>query len=123
MDGYGPREREKLHQAISQIWYRSKARATAVKRCTDKQGFTRCEKCKKRTPKIKVDHIAPRGPIDSPGYIERTFCPSSGLMCLCHPCHAPKTKAENAQRARARKSNGAKDGESRKTQRDFTDEF
>lgn len=94
MDGLGPRERKKIDSAIRQVWYRSKARSTAVKRCTDQQGFTRCEKCKKRTPKIKVDHIVPCGPVDSDGYITRLFCPSSQLQCLCHPCHKPKTKAE-----------------------------
>lgn len=100
MDGLGPRERKKIDSAIRQVWYRSKARSTAVKRCTDKQGFTRCELCKKRTPKIKVDHKMPCGPVESDGYITRLFCPSPLLQCLCHPCHKPKTKAEAAARAR-----------------------
>lgn len=101
-DGLGPRERKKIDSAIRQVWYRSKARATAVKRCTDKQGFTRCEKCKKRTPKIKVDHIVPCGPVDSDGFIVRLFCPSAGLQSWCHDCHKVKTKQESEDRARAR---------------------
>lgn len=103
VDGLGPRERQKLTSAIREVWYRSKARATAVKRCTDKAGFTRCEKCKKRTPKIKVDHIDPCGAVESDGYIRRLFCPSAELQCLCHPCHAPKTRAEAKARAAKRK--------------------
>lgn len=111
VDGLGPKEKKRINQVVSEVWYQSRARRTAVKRCTDKAGFTRCEKCKKRTPKIKVDHITPRGPVDSVGYIERTFCPSSGLQCLCHPCHKPKTKAEAAARAQA------------KGKKNFCDEF
>src|SRR5271166_1622515 len=96
-DGLGPRERKNIDSAIRQVWYRSKARATAVKRCTDKQGFTRCEQCKKRTPKIKVDHVIPCGPVDSDGYIVRLFCPSKGLQCLCKRDHDKKTKIERSR--------------------------
>lgn len=102
-DGFGPSERKKIDSAIRQVWYRSKARATAVKRCMDKKGFTKCEKCKKRTPKIKVDHIVPCGPVDSDGFVTRLFCPSSGLQCWCHACHKPKTNAEAKARAQAKK--------------------
>lgn len=124
-DGFGPKERKSVDSAIRQVWYRSKARATAVKRCKDKQGFTRCEMCKKRTPSIKVDHITPCGPVDSDGFITRLFCPSALLQCLCHPCHKPKTKAEGAARAKGRakpKPIGVKLDTPKKA-RNFTDDF
>lgn len=103
VDGFGPAERKRIDQVVRTVWYQSKARATAVKRCTDKKGFTVCEKCKKRTPKIKIDHIIPCGPVDSDGYIKRMFVPSAQLSALCHPCHKPKTKREAAARAKEKR--------------------
>jgi hypothetical protein len=119
-DGLGPKERKSIDSAIRQVWYRSKARAMAVKRCLDKQGFTRCEKCQKRTPKIKVDHITACGPVDSGGFITRLFCPSNALQCLCHACHAPKTKAEAKARAVAKET---PHGVSKRKALNFTDTF
>jgi hypothetical protein len=97
-DGFGPRERKKIDSAIRQVWYRSKARQTCVKRCTDKEGFTWCEKCDTKTAKLKVDHIIPCGPVDSDGFIKRLFCPSKGLQGLCGDCHQLKTNMENEEK-------------------------
>lgn len=94
VDGFGPTERKRIDSAIRRVWYQSRARATAVKRCTDKSGFTRCQKCKARTPKLKIDHITPAGPVDSDGFIVRLFCPSTGLQGLCPDCHQLKTNRE-----------------------------
>lgn len=55
-----------------------------------KDGFPRCEKCKKKVPKIQPDHIVAIGEI-SDGFIGRLFCPSKFLKALCPKCHREKT--------------------------------
>jgi hypothetical protein len=92
-DGLGPLEIKKIRNAIRLVWHRCYARQLVVKRCTDKSGFRRCEKCKKRTPDLKIDHIEAVGDVDG-GFIARLFCPSSGLQGLCRACHTEKTKQE-----------------------------
>lgn len=103
IDGYGPRERQQVTSAIRQVWQRSRARHLVIKRCTDGEGYLFCEKCKKRSPKIQVDHIEPLGSIDEAGYVPRLFCSSIRMRGLCKLCHAPKTKAEAKERARIKK--------------------
>jgi 5-methylcytosine-specific restriction endonuclease McrA len=53
---------------------------------------------------IAVDHVipvtAPEGITSWDGFIERLFCPASGLSVLCKPCHKAKTKTENKARVR-----------------------
>jgi len=97
-DGLGPHERKKLNQACRQVWYRTHSRNLVKKRCRGEDGFQYCEQCKERTPKFTVDHILPAGPIDSPGYLVRLFCPSSQLQGLCDSCHKEKTRAENKRK-------------------------
>lgn len=92
-DGLGPYEIKRIRSAVRLVWQRSHARALVVKRCTDKDGFQRCEKCKKRTPSLKVDHIQNVGDVDN-GFITRMFVPSSKLQGLCKYCHNEKTKFE-----------------------------
>lgn len=94
-DGLGPLEIKKIRTAVRLVWHRSYARSLVVKRCTGKDGFARCEKCGKRTPALKIDHIVAAGDLDG-GYLKRMFCPSKELQGLCKPCHDPKTKAERA---------------------------
>jgi hypothetical protein len=101
IDGLSADDRRKLASAIRKVWSWSYPRRLAIKRCLDKQGFTRCEKCKKRTPRIKVDHIIPCGPVDSDGFIKRLFVPSSGLQCLCKKDHDAKTKLEKGIEAKS----------------------
>ena len=93
-DGLGPHEIKKLREAIQVVWHRCHARALVVKRCTGKDGFTYCEKCKARTPKLKIDHIKARGLPTDGDYIARVFCPSKELMGMCKWCHDLKTKME-----------------------------
>jgi hypothetical protein len=93
IDGLGPHEMKKISSAVRQVWYRCKARKEAVKRCTETDGFLRCEICGVITPKINIDHIVPVGSLLD-NFIERLFCPSIGLQGLCPPCHKEKTKAE-----------------------------
>lgn len=94
IDGFGPAEREKIHQAVRQVWQRSTARRICVRRNTDEEGYPVCEKCKKRTPKIKIDHIDPVGEVGGVDYIQRMFVCSNKLQGLCEKCHKEKTKEE-----------------------------
>lgn len=98
IDGFGPKERQRVASVVRQVWYQCRARKLAIKRATGKDGFTYCEKCKKRTPKICVDHIDPAGSVDGPYWILRMFVPHGELQCWCPKCHAAKTKAENKLR-------------------------
>lgn len=102
MDGLGPYEKKKIREALRQVWHRSQARKLVVLRCTGKDGFTYCEKCQERTPKLKIDHIRPIGEVD-PGFIERLFIPSKKLQGLCPDCHKPKTNKENKIRRASKK--------------------
>jgi len=97
IDGLGTYEITKISSAVRQVWYRCKARQITVKRCTLPDGFLMCEMCGEVTPKIKIDHIVPVGSLRD-GFMERLFCPSSGLQGLCNTCHKKKTKEENAAR-------------------------
>jgi hypothetical protein len=92
-DGLGPLEIKKIRSALRLCWHRSYSRSLAVKRCIGKHGFYVCEKCLKKTPQLKVDHILKVGEIDQ-GYISRLFCPSTKLQGLCKLCHNKKTKEE-----------------------------
>lgn len=93
-DGLGPHEIKKIRNALRAVWRYSHARTLVVKRCLGKGGYSHCEKCKKRAPKVFIDHIATCGAVDE-GYIERLFCPSSALQGLCKMCHGIKTKEDN----------------------------
>lgn len=110
-DGLGPKEKRKIKIALRQIWHRSHARKLCVKRAAlpkDANGdeYSICEKCKRKVPKITVDHIERVGEVDN-GIIERMFVPSARLRALCGKCHGVKTKTENAE-ARRKKKNVAK---------------
>lgn len=61
----------------------------------------KCEICKKIFSRkdTAVDHKIRVTPDDWDGkdwtaFVERLFCPSSGLQVLCHPCHKEKTARE-----------------------------
>ena len=91
------------------VWHWGYPKKLVIARCTGKDGFLKCEKCKKRVPKVFVDHIVQVGDVDS-GFIARLFCPSSGLQGLCAECHRLKTKEERqsnggGKRPRLRKAN------------------
>lgn len=92
-DGLGALEIKKIRQAVRLVWHRSYARRLVVNRCTGKDGFSKCEQCGKKTPKLKIDHITAVGDVDD-GFLARLFCPSSFLQGLCHICHNAKTKLE-----------------------------
>lgn len=95
IDGFGSYEKQKVSNAIRQVWLRtSHARRLCVKRCTDQEGFAFCELCKVRTPKLKVDHIVAIGSVDKAGFLNKLFCPSNWLQGLCSPCHKIKTRED-----------------------------
>lgn len=95
-DGLGPLEVKKIRTALRLVWHRSHARRLVVKRCTDSEGFSFCERCLVRTPALKVDHITACGDVDG-GYLSRLFCPSAKLSGLCKKCHDDKTREERSR--------------------------
>ena len=101
-DGLGPLEIKKIRGAVRLVWYRCKAHQLVVKRCTKADGYTYCERCLGRTPKLKVDHIVPVGDLDD-GFIPRLMVGSVGLQGWCKDCHDEKTKQERAA-ARVKKN-------------------
>jgi hypothetical protein len=105
IDGLGPREIRDIRSSIRQVWHRSHARALCVKRCIGADGFSYCEKCKKRAPKVFIDHIETVGDVDA-GFIKRLFVPSKGLQGLCKKCHALKTKMERKRKKLTQKKKG-----------------
>jgi len=92
-DGLGPYEVAKIRSAIRQVWQRSRARREALKLRKRPDDYWDCDGCLKRVPKVYVDHIEPVGDVGV-GFIERLFCPSHRLQCLCKTCHDAKTNAE-----------------------------
>lgn len=99
-DGFGPKERQMVHKAVRQVWSWTRAWRLAKARALGKDGFPRCEQCKKRVPHVSVDHINPVGEVGGPKYIQKMFVPSDQLQCLCKKCHQPKTNAERKARAK-----------------------
>jgi hypothetical protein len=102
IDGLSPKDVEKIRKAIRQVWSWSHMWNLVRKRCLLPNGFSRCEGCKKRCPKVFVDHIERVGDVDA-GFIDRLFCPSSKLQGLCKECHALKTAQERKDAKAAQK--------------------
>lgn len=102
IDGISPELNAKIRNAVRQIWHRSYARKLVVDRCTGFDGYTYCEDCAERCPKLKIDHINNVGAVDE-GFLKRMFVPSKYLRGLCDPCHKIKTKEERARMAKDRK--------------------
>lgn len=94
IDGLSPTDRKKLHAACRKVWAWSYPKKLCLQRAIGKDGFSRCEGCKRKVPKVFADHIEPVGEVGSPGYLERLFCPSSNLQALCKKCHDKKTREE-----------------------------
>lgn len=102
VDGLGPFELRRIRSALRKVWVFSYARKLVVQRCTDAQGFPKCEKCRQRCPKIEVDHVQPCGVVDG-GFIARLFVPSSRMRGLCHECHLIVTSLGSKTKSRKKK--------------------
>lgn len=107
VDGLSPDDIKKIRSAIRQVWSWSTPKRLCVARCIGADGFSRCEECKKKVPKIFVDHTTPVGEVDA-GFIARLFCPSSGLRGMCHKCHRVKTASERKAAKGSRAAKGQK---------------
>jgi hypothetical protein len=107
-DGMSLKDVERLRKYTRTVWGWSTPRRLCIARATDDEGFVSCEKCKKRVPRIFVDHIKQVGDMDD-GYLRRLFCPSTGLQALCKSCHAKKTKGEREAGYLRRKKERMKD--------------
>jgi len=95
IDGFGPKERSKVHAAIRRVWQQSShARKLCQKRVALPGDYHRCEDCGSKVPKIHIDHIEPVGSLIEGDAIARLFCPSTGLQGLCKTCHDAKTALE-----------------------------
>lgn len=93
IDGLSPEDIRKIRAAIRQVWQWSYPRRLCLARCLGGDGFPRCEKCRKKVPKVYPDHITPVGDVDA-GFILRLFCSSKHLQGLCKKCHDAKTREE-----------------------------
>jgi hypothetical protein len=95
---------KQIRSALRQVWGRSSlARKLCIKRATGKDGFAKCELCKKKVPKVAVDHIQALGDVQAPDYIKRLWCHSSKLQALCLSCHGKKTRAERKAQDKPKK--------------------
>lgn len=97
--GLSAKQRQQLSSAIRQVWSWSYARRVCIARATDKNGFGKCELCKRRVPKLFADHIEPCGDVLSDGFIARMFRASKFLQALCKRCHDRKTREERKEQA------------------------
>lgn len=92
-DGLTPKNVAQLRAATRKVWSWSNPKKICLERSMHKDGFPRCELCKKKVAKVYVDHIVPVGELDG-GYFTRLFIPSTGLQALCKFCHDGKTRDE-----------------------------
>jgi hypothetical protein len=86
-------DKRNIIKALRKIWHWSHSRRLVLRRCELENDYFRCEGCRKRAPKLGVDHIQAVGTFDG-GYIERLFVPSDKLQGLCKKCHKKKTKKD-----------------------------
>lgn len=94
IDGLNPKDLARLRASIRDCWRYSEPHKLVVKRCLLPNGFSKCEGCKKRVPKVFVDHVEVMGHVLGARYIERMFRPSKELQGLCKKCHDAKTATE-----------------------------
>jgi 5-methylcytosine-specific restriction endonuclease McrA len=85
--------------------YRVPMRYEALNSARIERGKYKCATCNEIFGRkdIQVDHIEPVvdpkvGFVDWETFIQRLFCPASGLQVLCKPCHKVKSLVENEQR-------------------------
>lgn len=85
---------ERARKILRELWHqRSWQKKAALARATDAEGFTVCEECKRRAPKVHVDHIEKCGEPDA-SFLARLFIEPAQLKVLCLACHGAKTWCE-----------------------------
>lgn len=94
-NGLGEQDVKRIRTALRRVWGWNYSRKICVERAIGKDGFPRCEQCRKKVPKVFPDHIEKVGDVDA-GFIFRLFVPSNRLQALCKKCHDAKTRHERA---------------------------
>lgn len=115
------KERGLIKAAIRRVFSRSEARKAALANATISHAdpsrprvtrWGRCASCIQPTAlyQMEVDHNVPVVPITSTleqmswdEVVSRMWCEPENLVPLCKPCHRLKSKAEAAQRRKAKK--------------------
>lgn len=103
IDGFSIKDAKRIQTMMRKAWSWSYPRRLCVERAIGADGFARCEKCKKKVPKVYPDHIEPVGSFGETmeqtlKAISRMFIPSKELQAICKRCHQDKTNAENKLR-------------------------
>jgi len=93
IDGISQKDRTRIRAALRHVWRYSHPWKLVTQRCLLPDGFSKCEKCKKKCPKVFVDHIQYIGEVDD-GVISRMFVSSKKMQGLCKKCHDAKTKID-----------------------------
>ncbi len=93
-DGFNEKDKERVRIALRKVWAWSYSRKLCLERAIGPDGFSICEQCKTKAPKVYPDHIKPIGEVDTL-IIERMFIPSTQMQALCKKCHGEKTKRDN----------------------------
>ena len=82
----------KIISALRRIWLYSPQRSDAKKRSKCGKDYA-CERCQQIFSSILIHHKTPCKPeyridkIDWNLFIDRLFCPSDELLCVCNRCH------------------------------------
>ena len=95
-DGFNDADKKNVRRVLRQAWSWSFSRKLVEKRCALPNGYAKCEQCKKKVPKVFIDHIKAIGVVDA-GFLMRLFVPSNQMQGLCKICHSLKTKTDNAK--------------------------
>lgn len=101
-DGFNDQDKKRVKVALRNVFRYSFAHKQVVNRCLLPNGFSKCEQCKKKVPKVFVDHIKAIGEPDF-DLIKKMFVSSKELQGLCKKCHDAKTlqdKKEMRERQR-----------------------
>lgn len=114
-DGFGPYEKSKVRAAVRDVWRHSLPHKLVRDRCSLKDGYSKCELCRKKVPKIFVNHKITVGDVDE-GFLKRMFVSADLLEGICDPCHKPITAAE-------RKISSAKRKAEKKVQQEEQNDF
>jgi len=110
-----PKQKAFCIAALRRASYRWPGRYTAMKVAHVDRNAYKCAKCEGIFPKkeIRLDHIDPVVPVegfelrkdfDLHEFAERLLVEESGFQVLCDSCHSEKTKGENAERKKNKKS-------------------